>query len=308
MSAAPAPWPALDYAATRPTIDHLHRLAHIAGKYTLDMPFELGWGNTVLAVTPRGLSSPVLAAGGAYFTVDYELLDDRVAITSSRGRASLPLEPGTVAGFVARFERAAAGLGIPPLRSYSQPEIPGAPPLDEDTEERPYDPAVARIVWSALAGSTAALVEWQAPFRGHRPRVGLMWGGFDISATRYNGRSATPPPDRPAFLQNSMLGEVVAVGFAFGDPIHGPDPGFYGYIGPPPDGLDSFDFGAAEWRPSVGLVALPWDAVRTSRDPTATVIAFADAVYDAAVQLGGWPDDLLGPRCDGWHAARHLLS
>jgi uncharacterized protein DUF5996 len=309
MSTAPAPepWPSLAYEEIRPTVDHLHRLTQIAGKYTLDQPFEPNWGSALLPVTARGFRTPLLRAGDLLFGVEFELLDDRVTMTASTGRASLPLGPGSVAGFHAAFAEAVAPLGVPPLGTLSQPEIPGAPPLDEDDEERPYDPDVARRVWSALAHGAAALDAWQAPFRGHRPRVGLMWGGFDLAAARYNGRPVDPPAERPVFQQNGMTEEVVAVGLAFGDEFHGPDPGFYAYVAPPPDGLEDADLGVPEarWVPEAGLIALPWDAVRLSEDPYATVVRFADAVYDAAVTLGGWPADLVGTRRNGWYASRN---
>ena len=48
-------WPELSYAELSPTLDHLQRIAQIAGKYTLDQTYEPGWGNIVLDVTPRGL-------------------------------------------------------------------------------------------------------------------------------------------------------------------------------------------------------------------------------------------------------------
>jgi hypothetical protein len=134
-----------------------------------------------------------------------------------------------------------------------------------------------------------------------------MWGGFDLSATRYCGQRTTPPAERPVFQQNGMTDAVVAVGLAFGDDFHGPDPGLYGYIGPPPDGLAGADLAGATWDPAAGLITQRWEAIRGSADPHAAVIAFADAVYGAAVSLGGWPDDLVGPRCDGWHASRHPL-
>ena len=299
-------WPALDFAAIRPTVDHLHRLSQIGGKYTLDQPFDPSWGNVVLSVTPRGFCTPLLHAGDVSFAVDYELLDDQVTVTASSGRVSLPLEAGSVGGFYARFVEAVEPLGVPPLRTLSQPEIPDAPPLDEDVEERPYDHEVARDVWSALAHTHDAFTDWQAPYRGHRPRVGIMWGAFDLSATRYNGRPLSPPPGHPIFQQNGMCNEVVSVGLAFGDE-RTPMPYFFAYIAPPPDGLDDADFGVPEasWLPEAGLISLPWDAVATSDDPHATVVRFADAVYAAAVELGGWPDDLLAERHDGWYASRH---
>ena len=298
------PWPALDFAHIRPTADYLHRLGQIAGKYTLDQPFEPNWGNTLMPITPRGFATPTLRVGDVDFTVHYELLDDRVTVSANTGVAALPLETGSVAGFYERFVAAVEPLGIPPLDALSQPEIADAPALDEDREERPYDPAAARTVAAAQAHAAAALTAYQSPFRGPRPRVGLWWGGFDVSATRYNGKPVTPPATHPVFLQNGMTGEVVSVGFTLGDE-RSPVPAFYAYISPPPAGLDQAGFGVAEasWIPQAGLIVLPWDAVRDSEDPAGTVVRFGDAVYAAAVELGGWPDDLVGPRVDGRHAA-----
>jgi hypothetical protein len=85
------PWPSLPYDELRPTVDHLHRLVQIGGKYTLNQPYEFNWGNIVLSVTPRGFSTPTLDAGDVLFTVDYELLDDRVTGHGvNRGRLAAP--------------------------------------------------------------------------------------------------------------------------------------------------------------------------------------------------------------------------
>jgi hypothetical protein len=307
MSAAPSPWPELPFDEIRPTAEYLHRLAQIGGKYTLGEPFEPNWGNVLMPVTPRGFATPTLFADGVFFTVEYELLDDRVTISASTGRASVPLEPGSVAGFYARFADAAGTLGIPPLPNTLQPEIQGAPPLDEDTEERPYDPEVARRIWSAFAHVQNALLDYQAPFAGYRPRTGLMWGGFDLSASRFSGRAVTPPDSHPTFLRNGMTGEVVAVGFVLGDEMHSPEPAFYAYISPLPDGLEEASFGVrdASWDPGSGLIVLPYDAVRESEDPHATVVRFADAVWGVACERGGFPADLAGKRVEGWYATRH---
>jgi hypothetical protein len=72
-----------------PTVDYLNRLVQVAGKYTLDMPFEVGWGNVVLDVTPRGLRSPILRQAGVTFTVHYRLLDGDVVIEADTGTATL---------------------------------------------------------------------------------------------------------------------------------------------------------------------------------------------------------------------------
>src|SRR3954451_2538789 len=81
-------WLPLDFASIRPTVDHLHRLAQIGGKYTLDQPFDPSWGNIVLSVTPRGFATPLLHAGEVSFADDYELPDDQVTVIASSGRVA----------------------------------------------------------------------------------------------------------------------------------------------------------------------------------------------------------------------------
>jgi hypothetical protein len=63
----------------------------VAGKYTLDQPFEPGWGNIVYDVTPRGLRTPTLHRDAVTFTVHYRLLDDDVVIEADTGVRTIPL-------------------------------------------------------------------------------------------------------------------------------------------------------------------------------------------------------------------------
>jgi hypothetical protein len=298
-------WPILSYKDLAPTVDHLNRLVQIAGKYTLDQAFEPGWGNVVFAVTPRGLSTPTLRRNDVTFVVHYRLLDGDVVLEASTGTRTLRLRPQALADFYAGFVAAAAELGVPAPGSTITAEIKDAPALDVDRQERPWDPAAARLVWAGFDAAASALEEWQAPYRGHRPRVGVMWGGFDLSATRYRATAVTPPPARPIFMQHGMAEEYVAVGFSFGSP-ESPAAAVYAYIAPQPDGLEGCTWGTdgATWNPDAGLVVLPWETLRTTPDPQRTIVAFADAVYAAAVQTAGWPADLVGPRYDGWYASR----
>jgi hypothetical protein len=298
-------WPVLSYADLAPTVEHLNRLVQIAGKYTLDEAFEPGWGNVVYAITPRGLATRTLRRDGVSFVVHYRLLDGDVILEASTGFRTLPFRTQSVADFYADFVSVAGELGVPAPGSPIACEIPGAAALDADNVERPWDPAAARLVWTVLNSAAGALEEWQASYRGYRPRVGVMWGGFDLSATRYRGVATRPPADRPAFMQHGMVEEYVAVGFSFGTP-DAPAAGMYAYIAPQPDGLEGRSWGVedASWVPEAGLVVWPWDAVRASADPHAAIVSFADAVYDAAVETARWPPDLVGPRFDGWHASR----
>jgi len=306
-SAGTPPWPAVPSVDVGPTIDHVHRLAQIAGKYTLDQAYEPNWGNIPLAVTGRGFTTPTVRRDEVIFRVDYDLVDGQVTIAANTGRVALPLDRGSVADFFAEFVAAAATVGLAAPGSTIEPEIADAPRFDADTEERPYDADVARWVAGAFASASTALTNWQAAYRGHRPSVGIMWGGFDLSATRYRGHSVNPPEGVPMFQRNGMTEEVVCVGFVLGD--DDTPPYFYGYVTPPPPGLSDADLVAegATYDVAAGLAQLSWDAARRTPDPETTVVAFADAIWQIAVDLGDWDADLVIDRHDGWHAARHPM-
>jgi len=299
-------WPPLVYEDLASMVGYVNRVVQVAGKYTLDEPFEVGWGNVVLDVTPRGLRTPTFRQRGVTFTVHYRLLDGDVVIEANAGTRTLPLSKGSVATFYAAFCDAAAQLGIPRPPTLLICEIPHcAPTFEDDHVERTWDHGAARLMWEALNLAADGLETWQAPFLGHRPRVGVMWGGFDLSATRHRVQPTEPPPNRPTFMQNAQLEGYVAVGFSFGDAT-APGAGMYAYIWPQPDGLEDRSWGVdgAVWNADAGLVLLPWDKLRETTDPHQAIVAFGDAVYDAAVELAGWPSDLIGPRVDGWYMSR----
>ncbi|RLV68555.1 hypothetical protein STAN_4079 [Streptomyces sp. CBMAI 2042] len=306
MSERTHAWPTLDHDELAPMVGYVNRVVQVAGKYTLDAPFEVGWGNTVLDVTPRGLRTPTFRQPGVAFTVHYRLLDGDVVIEADTGSRTVSLAKGSVASFFEEFCDAAAELGVDRPRTTLVCEIPDcAPTFQGDRAERTWDHRAARLMWEAWNIAACGMEAWQAPFRGNHPRVGVMWGGFDLSATRHSTRPTEPPPGRPAFQRNAQLSAYVAVGFAFGD-ASAPPAGMYAYIWPAPDGLEGRSWGVegAAWHPDAGLVLLPWDRLGETADPHRSIVAFGDAVYQAAVDLAGWPADSVGPRVDGWYMSR----
>lgn len=299
-------WPELVYQDLAPMVGYVNRLVQVAGKYTLDGPFEVGWGEIVLDVTPRGLRTPTLREPGLTFSVHYRLLDGDVIIESDRGSRTLPLTSGSVADFYESFCDTAAELGIPRPRSTAICEIPGAPPhFEDDRVDRTWDQQSAQKIWAGFNAASSGLEAWQASYLGHHPRVGVMWGGFDLSATRYCARPTAPPSEGPPFQRNGQLESYVSVGFFFGD-AKTPNASMYAYIWPQPDGLTERSWGVdgAAWHPDLGLVLLPWATLTATADPQRTILAFGDAVYDAAVATAGWPSDLIGTRHDGWYMSK----
>ncbi|MET7513082.1 DUF5996 family protein [Streptomyces sp. NPDC005480] len=64
MSERRTAWPELVYEDVAPMVAYVNRLVQVGGKYTLDEPFEAGWGNIVLDVTfPWAADADASAAG-----------------------------------------------------------------------------------------------------------------------------------------------------------------------------------------------------------------------------------------------------
>ncbi len=297
-------WPSLSYEDLAPTVDHLNRLVQVAGKYTLSQAFEPGWAMWFSASHRVGWRPPRCAS-----TTSPSSCTTACSTTTWSSRPRPALGRWRCAPSRWRISSPLSWLlpplGLPAPASTIAAEIADAAPLDADRVHRPWDPRAARGIWAAFNAVAGALEQWQASYRGHRPRVGVMWGGLDLSATRYRAVATTPPTDRPPFMQHGMSEEYVAVGFSFGSP-DSPAAAVYAYIAPQPDGLQGRSWGpdGAGWIADAGLAVLPWETLRATTDPRETIIAFADAVYAAAVETAGWPADLVGPRFDGWHASR----
>jgi len=67
-------------------------------------------------------------------------------------------------------------------------------------------------------------------------------------------------------------------------------PAFYSYAYPKPDGFETArpSPGAAYFDEKLGEFLLPYDAVRRSTDPEATLLEFLERTYRSAADLAGW--------------------
>ena len=67
-------------------------------------------------------------------------------------------------------------------------------------------------------------------------------------------------------------------------------PAFSSYAYPAPEGLADARPGpeAAYFDKRLGEFLLPYDAVRSSSEPEATLLSFLSSTYQAAADLGGW--------------------
>jgi hypothetical protein len=67
-------------------------------------------------------------------------------------------------------------------------------------------------------------------------------------------------------------------------------PAYYSYAYPAPEGFAAARVrpDAAFWSKELGEFILPYDAVRTAREPERELMAFLQSTYGAAADLGTW--------------------
>jgi len=165
--------------------------------------------------------------------------------------------------------------------------------FDQDRIHAAYDPVQVNRFWRALAQIDQVFAAFRGHFVGKVSPVHFFWGSFDLAVTRFSGRRAPPPPSNPnipdAVNREAYSHEVSSAGFWPGNGGFG-QAAFYSYAYPQPPG-----FADAKIRPSagyydknIGEFILPYEAVRRSADPSATLLEFLQSTYAAAADLGKW--------------------
>jgi len=298
MTAPPAPteaWPALPYAEWKDTLATLHRWVQVAGKVRLALaPPVNHWWHVTLYVTARGLSTSPMPCGGREVELIFDFIGHELRIECSDGSVRVvKLEPKSVAAFYRETMAALGELGIDvhvwPMTS----EIPDGGRLDEDEAHRSYDAASAHRFWRALVLSARVMGEFRGRYLGKASPVHFFWGGFDLASTRFSGREAPPHPGVPSMpdwiTREGYSHEEWSAGFWPGGE-GAEEPIFYAYAYPEPDGFRGAKVApeAARYDDGLGEHVLPYEAVRTSADPEAALMAFLQSSYEAAADNGGW--------------------
>jgi hypothetical protein len=289
--AADTRWPALPLDGWRDTLDTLHMWTQIAGKVCLALtPLTNHYWNIAFQVTPRGLATPVMDAGGRAFTMTFDFIDHRLVLRLSDGSgAEVPLEPRSVADFHAVVAAALDRLGVA-ARIWTMPvEVPNPIRFEQDTTHDTYDPAAATAFWRALVSMKPVFDRFRAGFIGKCSPVHFFWGSFDLAVTRFSGRRAPERPGADAVTRESYSHEVVSHGFWPGGGAVS-EPAFYAYAAPEPAGLRDVRVrpAAALYNRDLSEFILPYDAVRTADSPEDELWQFLTSTYEAAADLAGW--------------------
>jgi hypothetical protein len=289
-------WPSLPLAEWKDTLDTLHRWVQIVGKTRLALapPVNHSW-HVALYLTARGLSTSPMSQGERILEVELDFSDHRLLIRTGDGvTRALALAPRTVADFYHEYTGALKELGFRvPIRPVPS-EMEDTLPFPEDRQHRSYDPDAARRCWRILSSAASVLHQFRGRFQGKCSPVHFFWGAFDLACTRFSGRLApTHPggvpnlPDR--VVREAYSHECISAGWwPGGGPL--PDPAFYSYAYPEPAGFAGAVIGPEEasYSPELREFILPYQAVRSARNPELLLLDFFQGVYQAGADLGSW--------------------
>ena len=201
----------------------------------------------------------------------------------------------SVAEFYADVMIALKELGIAVTIRTMPCEIADCIPFDRDTVHAAYDADCANRFWRVLLAAHEVLAHFRTGFLGKASPVHFFWGSFDLAVTRFSGRRAPRTPAACRICPTRWRARPIRTrcrARASGRARRGRSTiaAFYSYAYPAPDG-----FAAAKVKPDaaffskeLGEFILPYDAVRTARDPDAALMEFLQSTYEAAADLAKW--------------------
>ena len=296
--------PALPYPDWEPTKETLHLWAQIVGKVKLaSAPPKNHWWHVPLYLDVHGLTTRLLhGADGTPFEIRFDFAAHRLVVETPRAEESFALAYGlSVAAFDRELHTAMGKLGLD-VAIVGQPfGVPTTTPFAEDEEHHSYDAEAVERFWRVLDWSADVLEEFAGWFCGKESPVHLFWHSFDLALTRFSGRRAPAQTDADAVSREAYTHEVVSFGFWAGDQ-NIREPSYYSYTAPEPAGLRDRPLSpaTARWTDAGtgSLALLPYEDVRTSADPKATLLDFLQSAYEAGADAAGWDrDELLSSWC-----------
>lgn len=294
-STAPAPaWPSIPVPAWQDTRDTLQLWTQIVGKVRMvNTPLVNHWWNVPLYVTDRGLTTSLIPRLDGSFEIAFDFVAHRLRITTTSGtERTMALAPRSVADFYAELMGLLDDLGLHTAIWTMPVEIEGAIPFDADEVHHAYDADRVRDFWLALVQMDRVFTEFRARFIGKSSPVHLFWGALDLAVTRFSGRPAPLHPGGapncgPFVMHEAYSHEVSSAGYWPGGDGEGL---FYSYAYPEPEGFRDAPVTPtpARFDDELGEFVLPYEAVRASSDPDATLLEFLQTTYEAAADRAGW--------------------
>ena len=288
-------WPELTYPKWRDTAATLQLWTQIVGKVRLALtPWINHSWQVPFYVTARGLGTSPIPVEHELMECEFDFIEHRLVVrSSSGGERVLALQAQSVRAFYHRVMSLLNELGIAVDVTEMPNEVPDPVPFSKDDGHHAYDAGAAHAFWRALIQADRLLKLFRSGFIGKASPVHFFWGSFDLAATRFSGRPAPLHPGGvpglpDAVTREAYSHELSSAGFWPGNDAF-PRAAFYSYAYPEPHGLrDRAVTAGAYFDASLGEFILPYETVRTAKDPDIIVLDFLASTYSAAAETGGW--------------------
>jgi hypothetical protein len=266
----------------------------IVGKVRLALePMVNHWWQVTFYLSARGLTTSLMPADGIGLEMEFDFIDHVLLMRTTSGeRRKVRLEPRSVADFYAATMAALKDLGVD-VKIMARPvEVVDAIPFAQDRVHDAYDPDATNRFWRAMIRADRVMKLFRSRFIGKVSPVHFFWGGFDLTVTRFSGRTAPKhpggAPNCPDWVMELAYShEVSSCGFWPGGSAEG---SFYAYAYPEPAGFADWKVepAAAYYDRDSREFLLPYEAVRKADDPEATLLGFFQTTYEATADLGRW--------------------
>ncbi len=281
--------PPLPLKGWEDTKETLHRYCQIAGKVRMEYsPYRNHWWHVTLYVTTRGLTTGPIPYGRTTFDISFDLLENRLAVTTGEGAFSFALNDLPVAEFYRWLFEGLRSLEIDASINPVPFRLDDEHTLDANTYHCTCDEGYVRRYHHVLAWVDQVFKEFAGRFNGKTSPVQLYWHSFDLAVTRFSGRRAPVRPGADLVTREAYSHEVISCGFWPGDPSFR-EPAFYSYTAPEPENLTQQPLHPppASWQEG-GTALLTYEEVRSSSSPRETLLEFLQSAYEAGAMTAGW--------------------
>ena len=293
-------WPELSYSQGKDTYYSLHMFSQILGKIQLAcLPWQNHSWHVALRMSPEGLATKTLSHENISYQLVLDLVQHKLKLQTSLGEnREFKLQGLSVAGFHQKLFSELEALKIFP-KIYNKPvEVLEAIPFQKNTHNN-YDPEAASALHRALLAMQDVFFKFKCGFKGKSSEVHFFWGSFDVAVSLFSGRKAPKHPGGIPNLANRVAEEaysheVMSFGFWPGSEAL-PDPAFYSYLYPEPDGFNKAKVQPAKafYHKDLREFVLPYKAVQQAENPEEDLMAFLKSVYNAGTELANWDREAL---------------
>ncbi len=293
-------WPILSYEKAKDTYNTMHMWTQIAGKIKLAVhPWRNHSWHITLHSTPTGLSTLDMPYKGKHFQIDFDLINHKLKIVTSKGDLSeFNLQDLSVAEFYKKIFNALREMQIDIKINTVPSEIQNPIPFEKDTVHKTYDKQSANDLHQAVLSMKNVFTNFQCDFKGKCSPVHFFWGSFDLALSRFSGRKAPKHPggipNLPNWVaQEAYSHEVASCGFWPGNEAF-PEAAFYAYVYPEPNQYKHAEIVPKEafYQDTMREFILPYKVVQQSDNPEGTLSSFINSTYRAGAQLGEWDEVL----------------